>query len=130
MIVVIIILLCSLALLSIMELSFSSLNIIRIKRLADSGNKSAKLVYRLYSRYSETLTTILIINCICSVLVSTITTYYFSNLYGDRCIPIVTLLLTLTILIFTEIIPKILGREYAEDFSLRLSHIINFLVKT
>ena len=129
MIVVIIILLCSLALLSIMELSFSSLNIIRIKRLADSGNKSAKLVYRLYSRYSETLTTILIINCICSVLVSTITTYYFSNLYGDRCIPIVTLLLTLTILIFTEIIPKILGREYAEDFSLRLSHIINFLVK-
>lgn len=128
MIIVILILLMMLALLSILEVSFTSLNIIRIKKLADSGNKKAKTVYKLYSKYSETLTTILIINCICSVLVSSITTFYFSNLYGDICIPIVTILLTITILVFTEITPKIIGREYAEDFALKLCLLLKWLV--
>lgn len=129
MIVVILILLLMLALLSILEVSFTSLNIIRIKRLADSGNKSAKTVYKLYAKYSETLTTILVINCICSILVSSLTTYYFSNKYGDGIIPIVTIMLTIIILAFTEITPKIIGREYAEDFALKLCNILKFMVK-
>ena len=128
MIVVIIILLVMLAMLSILEVSFTSLNIIRIKRLADKGNKSAKKVYKLYEKYSETLTTILVINCICSVLVSSLTTYHFSNLYGDKYFPLVTILLTIIILIFTEITPKIIGREYAEDFALKLCDILKVLV--
>ena len=128
MIIIIVLLLMMLALLSILEVSFSSLNIIRIKRLADSGNKNAKTVYRLYSKYSESLTTILVINCVCSVLVSSLTIYYFSNLYGDKFIPIVTVLLTVIILVFTEITPKIIGREYAEDFALRLCNVLKFMV--
>lgn len=126
---VIILLLFCLALLSILESSFSSLNIIRIKRLAEADNKRAKRVYKLYSKYSETLTTILVANCICSILVSTLTTYYFSNLYGDGCIVFVTIILTLVVLVFTEISPKILGREYAEDFALRLCDVIEFMTK-
>lgn len=114
MTIIIVLLLLMLALLSILEVSFTSLNIIRIKRLADTGNKSAKVVYKLYSNYSETLTTILVINCICGILVSTLTTYYFSNLYGDKIIPLVTIILTIIILVFTEIAPKIIGREYAK----------------
>lgn len=128
MIVIILLLLVMLAILSILEVSFSSLNIIRIKRLAESGNKAAKVVYMLYSKYSETLTTILVINCVCSVLVSSLTTYYFSNLYGDKFIPLVTIILTIVILVFTEITPKIIGREYAEDFALKLCNILKGMV--
>ena len=130
MIVIILLLLVMLAILSILEVSFSSLNIIRIKRLAESGNKAAKVVYMLYSKYSETLTTILVINCVCSVLVSSLTTYYFSNLYGDKFIPLVTIILTIVILVFTEITPKIIGREYAEDFALKLCNILKGMVLT
>ena len=113
MTIIIVLLLLMLALLSILEVSFTSLNIIRIKRLADTGNKSAKVVYKLYSNYSETLTTILVINCICGILVSTLTTYYFSNLYGDKIIPLVT----------------IIGREYAEDYALKLCNLLKWMVK-
>lgn len=129
MTIIIVLLLLMLALLSILEVSFTSLNIIRIKRLADTGNKSAKVVYKLYSNYSETLTTILVINCICGILVSTITTYYFSNLYGDKIIPLVTIILTIIILVFTEIAPKIIGREYAEDYALKLCNLLKWMVK-
>ena len=120
MTIIIVLLLLMLALLSILEVSFTSLNIIRIKRLADTGNKSAKVVYKLYSNYSETLTTI---------LVSTLTTYYFSNLYGDKIIPLVTIILTIIILVFTEIAPKIIGREYAEDYALKLCNLLKWMVK-
>lgn len=128
MIVIIIALLLLLALCSFLEVSFSGLNIIRIKRLADNRNKKAKLVYDLYGKYSETITMILIMNCITSVLVSSLTTYYFSNLLGDAYIGIVTVVLTLVILIFTEIIPKIIGREYSEYFALKFANLLRFLV--
>ena len=129
MIVVIICLLVVLTLCSIFESSFSSLNIIRIKKMMESKDNDAKIVYNLYQNYSEVITTILVINCIASVLTSSLAVYYFSNLYGDECVGIVTIILTVIILIFTEIIPKILGREYSENFALKLAFILSFLVK-
>lgn len=128
MIIFIIVLLIILALCSFLEVSFSGLNVIRIKRMAEAKDKRAKLVYDLYGKYSETVTTILVINCVTSVLVSSITTYYFSNLLGDSYVGIVTIVLTLVILIFTEIIPKIIGREYSEFFALKFASLLKFLV--
>ena len=128
MILVIIFLLIILALCSFLEVSFSGLNIIRIKNMADANNKKAKLVYDLYSKYSETVTTILVINCATSVAVSSITTYYFSNLFGDAYVGLITIILTLVILIFTEIIPKIIGREYSEVFALKFVYLLKYLV--
>lgn len=128
MIVLIIILLIVLAMCSFLEVSFSGLNIIRIKKMADSKNKKAKLVCKLYEKYSETVTTILVINCVASVIVSSLTTYYFSNLLGDKYVGLVTIILTLVILIFTEIIPKIIGREYSEFFALKFVNLLKYLV--
>lgn len=128
MIFLIIVLLIILAMCSFLEVSFSGLNIIRIKKLADLKDKRAKLVYELYGKYSETITTVLVVNCVTSVLVSSITTYYFSNLLGDKYVGIVTIILTLVILIFTEIIPKIIGREYSEYFALKFCFILKYLV--
>lgn len=128
MIIIIIFLLVVLALCSFLEVSFSGLNIIRIKKMADNKNKKAKLVYKLYGKYSETVTTILVINCISNVFVSSLTTYYFSNLIGDKYVGLVTIILTLIILIFTEIIPKIIGREYSEYFALKFSGLLKYLV--
>lgn len=128
MIFIIIILLIILTICSFLEVSFSGLNIIRIKKMVDNKNKKAGLVYDLYVKYSETVTTILVINCISNVFVSSITTYYFSNLLGDSYIGLVTIILTLIILIFTEIIPKIIGREYSEYFALKFASLLKYLV--
>lgn len=128
MIMIIVFLLVVLALCSFLEVSFSGLNIIRIKKMADNKDKRAKLVYKLYGKYSETMTTILVINCISNVFVSSLTTYYFSNLIGDKYVGLVTIILTLIILIFTEIIPKIIGREYSEYFAIKFSGLLKYLV--
>lgn len=128
MILVIIFLLCVLVITSLLESSYSSLNIIRIKKLMENKNKKAKMVYKLYSKYSEAITSILVVNCVCSVMVSSLTTYYFSNVYGDGSVTLVTIILTLIILIFTEITPKILGREYSEVVAMRLAPVLKAMV--
>lgn len=128
MILIIVVLLIILAICSFIEVSFSGLNIIRIKKMVDNKNKKAELVYDLYGKYSETVTTILVINCITGVSVSSVTTYYFSNLLGDSYIGLVTGILTLIILIFTEIIPKIIAREYSEYFALKFALLLKYLV--
>lgn len=128
MIILIVFLLVILTLCSILEVSFSGLNIIRIKKMMENKNKKAKVVYNLYKSYSETVTTILVINCISGVLVSSLTTYYFSNLIGDKYLGLVTIILTLVILIFTEIIPKILGREYSEVLALKFCNLLKYVV--
>ena len=124
MILVIIFLLCALVITSLLESSYSSLNIIRIKKLMENKNKKAKMVYKLYSKYSEAITSILV----CSVMVSSLTTYYFSNLYGDGYVTLVTIILTLIVLIFTEITPKILGREYSEVVAMRLALVLKTIM--
>lgn len=128
MILVIIFLLCVLVITSLLESSYSSLNIIRIKKLMENKNKKAKMVYKLYSKYSEAITSILVVNCVCSVMVSSLTTYYFSNLYGDGSVTLVTIILTLIVLIFTEITPKILGREYSEVVAMKLAPVLKAMV--
>lgn len=128
MILVIIFLLCVLVITSLLESSYSSLNIIRIKKFMENKNKKAKAVYKLYSKYSEAITSILVVNCVCSVMVSSLTTYYFSNVYGDGSVTLVTIILTLIILIFTEITPKILGREYSEVVAMRLTPVLKVMV--
>lgn len=128
MILVIIFLLCVLVITSLLESSYSSLNIIRIKKLMENKNKKAKMVYKLYSKYSEAITSILVVNCVCSVMVSSLTTYYFSNVYGDGSVTLVTIILTLIVLIFTEITPKILGREYSEVVAMRLALVLKTIM--
>ena len=128
MILVIIFLLCALVITSLLESSYSSLNIIRIKKLMENKNKKAKMVYKLYSKYSEAITSILVVNCVCSVMVSSLTTYYFSNLYGDGSVTLVTIILTLIVLIFTEITPKILGREYSEVVAMKLALVLKTIM--
>ena len=128
MILLIIFLLIVLTLCSIFESSFSGLNIIRIKKMADGNDKRAKRAYELSNNYSETVSTILIVNCIASVFVSSLTAYYFSSIYGEEYLGLVTTILTVIVLIFTEVTPKILGREYSEYFALKLSFLLKILV--
>lgn len=128
MIIIIVLLLGTLVITSLLESSLSSVNIIRIKKMSENKNKFARKLYKLYSRYSESITSILVINCICGILVSSLTTYYFSNLYGDRIVTLTTIILTLIVLIFTEITPKIIGREYAEEVALRLVSVLEVMM--
>ncbi|MDE5600031.1 MAG: hemolysin family protein [Oscillospiraceae bacterium] len=108
------------------ETAFSSLNRIRIKKMAADGNKHAKKVLKLNDEYTRVLTGVLIGNNIVNIAASTISTLLFTMYFGTMGAGISTIVLTIVILIFGEVIPKTIARDRAEFVCMKSSGIIHF----
>ena len=116
------------ALCSMTETAISSVNIIRIKAKAKKGDKSAKRVYKLSKKYSETLTTILVFNNIVNILSTSLATYIFSKSLGSSGVVYATVIMTILILLFGEITPKIIAKQNAEKIMYIVAPIFEVLV--
>lgn len=110
------------------ETAFSSINRLRLKTKADDGNKRAKLVLKLADNYDRLLTTILIGNNIVNILASSLATllfiYWCANNESLASV-LSTVTTTVVVLIFGEITPKTLAKEYPETFASFSAPIIN-----
>ena len=112
------------------ETAFTSLNRIRLKTKAEAGNKRAKLVLKLSDKYDWVLTTILIGNNIVNILASSLATLVFiewCNGNQDLASILSTVAITVIVLIFGEITPKSLAKEYPDTFASFSAPIINAL---
>lgn len=116
------------ALCSMTETALSSVSIIRIKAKARKGDKKSIKVYRLVKKYSETVTTILIFNNIVNILSTSLATYIFSKSLGSSGVVYATIIMTIVILMFGEITPKIFGKNNALDIMYKVTPIFTVLV--
>ena len=116
------------ALCSMTETALSSVSIIRIKAKARKGDKKSIKVYRLVKKYSETVTTILIFNNIVNILSTSLATYIFSKSLGSSGVAYATIIMTIVILMFGEITPKIFGKNNALDIMYKVTPIFTLLV--
>ena len=110
------------------ETAFTSLNKIRIKNLAQSGNKKARSVYNLLQNSDRLLSTILIGNNIVLIIATTIATLLFTKQYGPAGVSISTAVMTVVVLIFGEISPKILAKDSPESFAMFSSSILKLFL--
>lgn len=110
------------------EMAVSSLNRIRIKNLAKDGNKKAILVLNLYEKYDRLLSTILIGNTIVNIASASIATVIFVKYYGDIGVTISTVAMTIIVLIFGEITPKSLAKDFPESFAMFSSRILQVFI--
>lgn len=96
------------------EIGMMSLNRYRLRHLVKQKNKQAIRVNNLLSSPESLLSIILIGNTIANVLASMVATLLGQRLYGDLGVLVATSLLTLIILVFSEMAPKILAALYPE----------------
>lgn len=114
------------------ETAFSTANRIRIRSLAEDGNKKAAIVIKILENYGKLISTILIGNNIVNISASALAT----TIAIDMSTPdtqslftsISTILLTVTVLIGGEIIPKTLANLNADKISLIYAPIIRLLM--
>lgn len=127
--IVMIVLLALSAFFSATETAFSTFNRIRMKNMAQNGNKRAKLVLKLDEKYDKLINTILIGNNIVNIALSSIATIFFVDLLKNTdesvSATISTAVITVAVLIFGEISPKIIARGHADGVTLGFSYIIN-----
>ena len=103
------------------EIAFNSANKSRLKKSAEAGSSAAKLAYDITENFTLTLSTILIGNNLVNIAASTASTVIAINLFidfgnGNESLAslIATLVLTVIVLIFGEIIPKVICKKHAD----------------
>ena len=110
------------------ETAFSTLNKTRIKTLAEAGNKKARLTLELTESYDKLISTILIGNNIVNIALASLGTVLFVNFYGDLGATISTAVVTVVVLVFGEISPKSIAKDYPERFAMFSASFINALI--
>lgn len=113
------------AIFSASETAISTASRIHIKRFAEKGSKKAKRTMGLIDRYDKTLYTILVGNNIVNIAASSLATVIFTSLLGGSGAAVATVVMTVLVLIFGEILPKSYGKDHNEKVALGLSGLIN-----
>lgn len=123
-----ILLICS-AFFSGAETSMMSLNRYRLRHLAKHHYKPAVRAQLLLQRPDRLLGIILIGNTFSNILASALATLLATRLFGDFGVVVVTVLLTLVILIFSEVIPKTYAALHPETCAFPASRALKILLK-
>lgn len=110
------------------ETAFSSFNKTRLKTLQEKGSKRASLVLKLSENYDKLLSTILIGNNIVNILAASLGTVMFVKMYGDVGATISTVVITIVVLIFGEISPKSIAKDFPEKFAMFSAPFLQFLI--
>jgi CBS domain containing-hemolysin-like protein len=112
------------------ETAFSSVNVIRLKNASDEGVKGAKKALYIADNYDKTLSAILIGNNIVNIGMASLATVIAINLINDAQGPIyATLISTVLILLFGEILPKSFAKESALSYCLKTGWLLLIIIR-
>ena len=106
------------------ETGMMSLNKYRLRHLANSGNRRAKLVERLLQRPDRLIGVILIGNNLVNNFAAALTTLIAIRLYGEGAVFPASIVLTLAVLIFSEVTPKTIAALHPEKIAFPASFIL------
>ena len=119
---------------SFSEMAISSASKIKLQSiLKDSNNKRKKKqsirVIKFIDNYNQHITSIVVCNNIVNVLSSTLSTALFAALFGGSLSGYIIsfVLMTTLIIIFGELIPKMLAKKFSEQGTMKFSFVLYFV---
>ncbi len=113
---------------SVMESVLLSTPISFLNVKKENGHKSAKIFIRLKTNIERPLSAILSLNTIAHTIGAAGVGAQATKMFGELYFGIISAILTLLILIFSEIIPKTLGARYWREFAMVSGIIINIMI--
>ncbi|MBP3268273.1 MAG: HlyC/CorC family transporter, partial [Ruminococcus sp.] len=116
------------ALFSGTETAYSSVNKLRLKNYEAQGSKKAAKALKLANRFDEVLTAVLIGNNIVNIAASSVGTIVFIDLIGKNGPAVSTVVITVLVLIFCEVLPKSYAKRNAEKLALALANPLSALI--
>lgn len=111
------------------ETSLTSVSRIRMRSLAEEGNRRARTVTRLHADPNAYLSTILTLNTVAVIVVSTATALLIGSYLTKIPQVVGTIVLSVVVLIFCEIAPKSLALRFNERFALVLAAPVQLLTR-
>ena len=110
------------------ETAFTCVSKIKLKNLVNQGNKKAETVLNITENYDKLLSTILIGNNIVNITSASLATILFTIYFPKNGVTISTVVMTIVVLIFGEISPKTIAKQYPEKFALSTVGVLKLFV--
>ena len=110
------------------EIAYNALSDTKLKHLAENGSKSARAALRFYERFDAGVIAILLGNNLVNIGSSSIAAALAISLLGEGGAWIATAVMTVLIITFGEILPKILASERPERFASLLAYPLSVLL--
>ena len=113
---------------AIIETAFASVSRVRLKTDAERGDKRAEKALYITDHFDRAITTLLICTNIVHIATASIVTVYVTKRWGVSAVSISTLITTLVVFFFGEMLPKSIARKYSEQLSLATAGILGALM--
>lgn len=110
------------------EIAYASANKLRLKRNAESGSLRDRTAFYIYDHYQDALTTILIGNNLVNIAASSLAAAVIMGLFGEKAVAYSAGAMTVLILIFGEIFPKIVAKEHADGYAMGVALPLRLLM--
>ena len=97
-------------------------------QMENNGNRRARIVNRLHQRKGRLIGAILLGNNLVNITASALATGSMIALFGEAGVAYATIVMTLLILIFSEILPKTYAFRYANRLALYVAPVVSAVV--
>ena len=108
------------------ETSITAANTAKLNKLKLENNYKAGLILKLKIKQEEVIGSMLLGNNLLNILSSAIGTFIAVELFGSVGVFVSTIVMTIIILIFAEIIPKTYALNHPEKMAMSLGKLIQF----
>ncbi|RKQ69563.1 Mg2+/Co2+ transporter CorB [Litorimonas taeanensis] len=128
--IILVLLVCS-GFFSSSETSLTAASRVRMHAAEKDGDKRATIVTKLLNKRERLLGGILLGNNLVNILASVLTTALFTNLFGEGGMALVlaTIVMTLLILIFAEVLPKTYAISQPDKLALIVARPVDLIVR-
>lgn len=113
---------------AIAETAFASVSRTRLKAKADRGDPRARRALLVTEDFDRAITTILIGTNIVHLAAASVVTTNVTRIWGVSFVALSTLITTLAVFFFGEMLPKSIARKYSEMFSLSTASSLWFFM--
>lgn len=111
------------------ETAYTGVSKIRLRAMADKGNRRAERALWVCERFDKTLTTILIGNNVFHAACASLSALLVMRQFSEKYVAYGTLITTVIVYLFAEMLPKSLAKARSEEIALIFSGSMQLLVR-
>ena len=101
----------------------------KLRARADKGSRGAQQALDITEDNETLIGSVLLGNNLVNILATSLATAMFTRLFGESGVALATLVMTILVLVFAEVLPKTYAITNAETAASRTAPIINWVIK-
>ncbi|MEZ5813291.1 MAG: HlyC/CorC family transporter [Alphaproteobacteria bacterium] len=111
------------------ETALTAASTVRMRSRENDGDEGAALVNKIRAKKDRMIGALLLGNNLVNILASALATSVLIKIFGEAGVVYATLVMTMLVLIFAEVLPKTYALHHADPMSIRIAPVIYIVIR-